>query len=415
MDIFCIRGGTPLHGRIALHGAKNAALPLLAATLATGARCELHDCPDISDVTAACAILRHLGCAVEQHGGIVAVDAGSACRSDIPAELMRKMRAAVLFLGPLLARFGTAELSLPGGCVLGARPIDLHLRGLRRMGAEITLDGEHISARTDGLHGCTVALPLPSVGATENLILAALGCRGTLTLCNAAREPEIGDLIVFLRACGADIRGEGSLLRIRGGVPLTGARHTVLPDRMEAATYLAAAAATRGDVTLTNVRPEHLTAVLAVLERAGCTLTQQNGMLRLRCSRPAGGGADPPPRRMTAFRRMRQAPLMAAMAVAEGVTVFEENLFEDRFRHVPALRALGAHIHAARRYAVVTGVRELHGASMTATDLRGGAAMVIGALCARGESELAGTAHLKRGYAELVPTLRAWRADITER
>ena len=191
MDIFCIRGGTPLHGRIALHGAKNAALPLLAATLATGARCELLDCPDISDVTAACTILRHLGCAVEQHGGIVAVDAGSACRSDIPAELMRKMRAAVLFLGPLLARFGTAELSLPGGCVLGARPIDLHLRGLRRMGAEITLDGEHISARTDGLHGCTVALPLPSVGATENLILAALGCRGTLTLCNAAREPEI--------------------------------------------------------------------------------------------------------------------------------------------------------------------------------------------------------------------------------
>lgn len=226
MDIFCIRGGTPLHGRIALHGAKNAALPLLAATLATGARCELLDCPDISDVTAACAILRHLGCAVEQHGGIVAVDAGSACRSDIPAELMRKMRAAVLFLGPLLARFGTAELSLPGGCVLGARPIDLHLRGLRRMGAEITLDGEHISARTDGLHGCTVALPLPSVGATENLILAALGCRGTLTLCNAAREPEIGDLIAFLRACGADIRGEGSLLRIRGGVPLTGACHT---------------------------------------------------------------------------------------------------------------------------------------------------------------------------------------------
>lgn len=390
MDIFCIRGGTPLHGRIALHGAKNAALPLLAATLATGARCELLDCPDISDVTAACAILRHLGCAVEQHGGIVAVDAGSACRSDIPAELMRKMRAAVLFLGPLLARFGTAELSLPGGCVLGARPIDLHLRGLRRMGAEITLDGEHISARTDGLHGCTVALPLPSVGATENLILAALGCRGTLTLCNAAREPEIGDLIAFLRACGADIRGEGSLLRIRGGVPLTGACHTVLPDRMEAATYLAA------------------------LERAGCTLTQQNGMLRLRCSRlRAAGPIRTAP--YDGFPTDAQAPLMAAMAVAEGVTVFEENLFENRFRHVPALRALGAHIHAARRYAVVTGVRELHGASMTATDLRGGAAMVIGALCARGESELAGTAHLKRGYAELVPTLRACGADITER
>ena len=232
-------------------------------------------------------------------------------------------------------------------------------------------------------------------------------------LTNAAREPEIGDLIAFLRACGADIRGEGSLLRIRGGVPLTGACHTVLPDRMEAATYLAAAAATRGDVTLTNVRPEHLTAVLAALERAGCTLTQQNGMLRLRCSRlRAAGPIRTAP--YDGFPTDAQAPLMAAMAVAEGVTVFEENLFEDRFRHVPALRALGAHIHAARRYAVVTGVRELHGASMTATDLRGGAAMVIGALCARGESELAGTAHLKRGYAELVPTLRACGADITE-
>ena len=183
---------------------------------------------------------------------------------------------------------------------------------------------------------------------------------------------------------------------------------------MEAATYLAAAAATRGDVTLTNVRPEHLTAVLAVLERAGCTLTQQNGMLRLRCSRlRAAGPIRTAP--YDGFPTDAQAPLMAAMAVAEGVTVFEENLFENRFRHVPALRALGAHIHAARRYAVVTGVRELHGASMTATDLRGGAAMVIGALCARGESELAGTAHLKRGYAEFVPTLRACGADITER
>lgn len=230
----------------------------------------------------------------------------------------------------------------------------------------------------------------------------------------AEREPEIGDLIAFLRACGADIRGEGSLLRIRGGVPLTGACHTVLPDRMEAATYLAAAAATRGDVTLTNVRPEHLTAVLAVLERAGCTLTRQEGTLRLQCCRlRAAGPIRTAP--YDGFPTDAQAPLMAAMAVAEGVTVFEENLFEDRFRHVPALRALGAHIHAARRYAVVTGVRELHGAAMTATDLRGGAAMVIGALCARGESELAGTAHLKRGYAELVPTLRACGADITER
>ena len=203
MSYLSIEGGAPLHGELTIQGSKNSVLPVLAATILARDVCRIENCPRLRDVDASVAILRHLGCAVEQHGGIVAVDAGSACRSDIPAELMRKMRAAVLFLGPLLARFGTAELSLPGGCVLGARPIDLHLRGLRRMGAEITLDGEHISARTDGLHGCTVALPLPSVGATENLILAALGCRGTLTLCNAAREPEIGDLIAFLRACGA--------------------------------------------------------------------------------------------------------------------------------------------------------------------------------------------------------------------
>ena len=410
-----VRGGNRLCGELTVQGAKNSTLPLLAAALLCEGETVLHNCPALSDVHTAVTILRRLGCRCTHTGDTLTVCADGMTRCDIPHSLMREMRSSIVFLGAILSRCGEARLSFPGGCELGPSPIDLHLEALRKLGAEIREEhGCLLCTAPGGLRGGFVSLAFPSVGATENLILAALGCRGTLTLCNAAREPEIGDLIAFLRACGADIRGEGSLLRIRGGVPLTGARHTVLPDRMEAATYLAAAAATRGDVTLTNVRPEHLTAVLAALERAGCTLTQQNGSLRLQCSRlRAAGPIRTAP--YDGFPTDAQAPLMAAMAVAEGVTVFEENLFENRFRHVPALRALGAHIHAARRYAVVTGVRELHGASMTATDLRGGAAMVIGALCARGESELAGTAHLKRGYAQLVPTLRACGADITER
>ena len=413
MDIFCIRGGTPLHGRIALHGAKNAALPLLAATLATGARCELLDCPDISDVTAACAILRHLGCAVEQHGGIVAVDAGSACRSDIPAELMRKMRAAVLFLGPLLARFGTAELSLPGGCVLGARPIDLHLRGLRRMGAEITLDGEHISARTDGLHGCTVALPLPSVGATENLILAALGCRGTLTLCNAAREPEIEDLAGYLNRCGAHIHGAGESCIVIEGVPhLYGSTYTVMPDRIAAATYMAAAAVTGGTVLLRDVNSEHLLPVLSAFESTGCAVMQSGSELLLRA-----------PQRLKPVRHVRtmpypgfptdaQAPVMTMAAVGDGTSIFVENIFESRYKHAGELNRLGAKIKLEGKVAVIEGVPQLSGAPVSAEDLRGGAALVIAGLAAQGETQVMHPQYIDRGYAHFEENLRALGADV---
>ena len=413
MDIFCIRGGTPLHGRIALHGAKNAALPLLAATLATGARCELHDCPDISDVTAACAILRHLGCAVEQHGGIVAVDAGSACRSDIPAELMRKMRAAVLFLGPLLARFGTAELSLPGGCVLGARPIDLHLRGLRRMGAEITLDGEHISARTDGLHGCTVALPLPSVGATENLILAALGCRGTLTLCNAAREPEIADLQCYLRKLGADISGAGtSTVTVGGFRPRPFVEHTIMPDRIVAATILCAAAACGGEVELQDVDPAHFSTVLDSLSEAGCAIITAASAVRLtsdgQLTAPRPVVTQPYP----GFPTDAQPPLMAACLRAKGTTVFTENIFTNRYRHAEEFRRLGAAVSIEGRVAYVTGVERLTGAPLTASDLRGGAAMLVAGLCAEGATELFDDGDIDRGYDRFDACLSALGADV---
>lgn len=413
MGAYRIIGGRPLDGEVTIHGAKNSVLPILAATLLTADCCVLHNCPAISDVDSAVAILSHLGCKAERCGETLCVDTRSASGTEIPVSMMRRMRAAVIFLGPLLARFSRATASPPGGCELGARPIDLHLRGLHRLGAEIVQEDDRLCCRTSGLQGGTVTLPFPSVGATENLLLAAMGCRRDVILCNAAREPEIGDLVRFLRVCGADIAGEGtSVLRIRAGRTLHGAEFTVQPDRMEAATYLAAAAATRGRLTLRKTRPEHYLAVTRVLERGGCALERcADDTLTISCRRLCAAG----PIRTgpyDGFPTDAQAPLMAAMSTAEGVSIFEETIFSDRFRHVPALRSMGAHILTTERYAVVTGVPSLFGAAVSATDLRGGAAMVIAALCAEGESVIRETEHIDRGYSDLAAQLRACGAEI---
>lgn len=412
MGAYQIIGGRPLEGAVAIHGAKNSVLPILAATLVSGGEYTILNCPDISDADTALDILRALGCTAEREGTRAYVDSRAAERRKIPETLMKKMRAAIIFLGALLARFGEATVSAPGGCVLGQRPIDLHLLGLRLMGAECAHDGELLRCRGNSLHGCTVALPFPSVGATENLILAALACEGEVTLCNAAKEPEIGDLIGFLRACGAKIEGAGtSVLQIGGKPRLHGTEYAVMPDRMEAATYLAAAAATRGRLVLQGADPAHLRAVTEVLERGGCEIARHPEEMIARCDRLRAVSPI-----ITApydgFPTDAQAPVMAAMATAEGVSVFEETIFSDRLRHVPALRAMGARIHATERHAVVTGVKRLHGASVEATDLRGGAAMVIAALCAEGESVITKTEHMERGYASFVQSLRACGAQI---
>lgn len=414
MGAYHIIGGRPLCGEIRIHGAKNSVLPILAAALVSGGCCTIHNCPEISDVATALTILQTLGCAVRRSADSVIIDTYAASYTNIPAELMQKMRAAVLFLGAMLTRFGEATLSQPGGCVLGKRPIDLHLLGLRHLGADCEY-GEDGTLRCTArrLAGGTVALPFPSVGATENLLLAAVSCEGETVICNAAREPEIADLIGFLHACGAEISGAGgSVLRVRGGVRLHGAEYTVMPDRMEAATYLAAAAATQGEVLLRRVEPTHLTAVCRVLREAGCALTQTEQTLCLRAGRLH---AVSPIRTAPydGFPTDAQAPVMAALATAEGATVFEENIFEDRFRHVPALCSMGARIHAARRHAVVCGVPRLHGAQVEATDLRGGAAMVIAALSAEGESVVSNVGHMERGYDAFVETLRSCGAQIT--
>ncbi len=412
MGQYQIIGGKPLTGEIPISGAKNSVLPILAASLLCGEVCEIGDCPYIEDVRTGAEILVHLGCRVWRSGTALFVDSSTADCSSIPRTLMEKMRGAILFLGALLSRFSEARLSQPGGCPLGERPIDLHLRGLRHMGASCEFVGPVLYCKREQFAPCTVALPFPSVGATENLLLAALSCPGETVICNAAREPEIGDLMGFLRACGADVCGEGSsVLRVRGGRKLHGCSYRLMPDRMEAATYLALAAATRGDLLLRPVCPEHLRAVTEVLDRSGCEITAQADTLRLRCKALSGAGAvrtAPYP----GFPTDAQAPVMAAMTMAEGTTVFEERIFSDRLQHIPALCALGAHIRAAGRCAVVQGVEKLHGAKAEATDLRGGAAIAIAMLSAEGESVLTDSGHIRRGYENFDSKLRACGAQI---
>ncbi len=412
MGAYLIRGGTPLRGAVQICGAKNSVLPILAATLATGSQCVLHNCPAISDVDAAVEILRSLGCRVRRCGGTLAVDTEPACRTEISPQAMKKMRAAVIFLGALVARFGEAQMAQPGGCVLGERPIDLHLRGLRLLGAHCAGQGECVRCTAGRLRGCTIALPIPSVGATENLLLAALGAEGETVLCNAAREPEICDLIRFLRACGAQIRGEGtSVLRVVGKKPLHGAEHTVMPDRIETATFLSMAAATRGELLLCGSCPSDLRAVTEVFARGGCILRETENALCVTCPRwravsPIRTAPYP------GFPTDAQAPVMAALSTARGDSVMEETIFSDRLRHVPALRRMGADILTTKSCAVIRGVRELHGAEVAATDLRGGAAMVTAALAAHGESRITQTEHIERGYAALAARLRACCAQI---
>ena len=405
-----IRGGWPLSGSIRVQAAKNSVLPILSATLLCADVCVLHNCPDLTDVAAAVDILRHLGCAVERRGESITVDTRGVCRSDVPEGLMREMRSSILFLGAVLGRCGRAELSFPGGCELGPRPIDLHLSALRAMGVEVDDGSLCCQGRP---RGTELTLPFPSVGATENVMIAACAAEGTTILNNAAREPEIVDLQNFLRAMGADIQGAGSaVVVIHGGRPLHGAEHSVISDRIVAATYLSAVAASGGRVTLEGVERTTLLPVLEALRQAGCTLSgdkttivlSSTGSLEgLRCVRTA-----PYP----GFPTDAQPLLMAALCRSRGTTVFVENLFENRYRQAAELRRMGADIRVEGRVAVVCGVRELRGARLCAPDLRGGAALTVAALCARGESLVTGLHHLDRGYERLEEDFRALGAEI---
>ncbi len=414
MPKLVINGARKLQGEIRIHGAKNSTLPLMAASLVCGGKCVLHNCPSLSDVDTAIRILRHLGCSVTCSTGEVEIDPLPADRFDIPDHLMREMRSSIIFLGAIVSRMGKALLSFPGGCELGPRPIDLHLSALRKMG--VTIDESHgclDCSVPDGLKGANINLSFPSVGATENIIIAAVLAKGETVITNAAREPEIWDLADFLNSCGAKIRGAGgSTIFIEGVSSLSGCEHRVIPDRIAAATYLAAAAATGSRLTVSNIIPEHLEPVFPAFEESGCRLELEGDRVRItapdRLNRIRNVRTMPYP----GFPTDAQAPVMAMTSIADGTSIFVENIFESRYKHVGELMRLGAHIKVEGRVAVVEGVSHLSGACVEATDLRGGAALVVAGLAARGVTEIRGLHHLDRGYEFMEENLASLGAHI---
>ncbi len=420
MEVLRITGGVPLEGKLEVQGAKNSVLPLLAATILGRGISVLRRCPAIEDVDASLDILEHLGCKTSWEGDTVTVDATSLTGHRVPDHLMRAMRSSVIFLGAIVGRLGEAEMNYPGGCELGPRPIDLHLDALRALGAEVSEGSGGLTCRASRLTGREITLSLPSVGATENAMLAAVSAQGVTTILNAAREPEIVQLQEFLRSMGADVRGAGSsVVSIRGGSSLHGGEATVMADRIVCATYLSAVAAAGGQVELTGVDYRHVSTVTAVLAEAGCFVRSEGTRVYLKRDPKEPLKAVRPIRTAPypGFPTDAQAPIMAALCTAQGTTVFVENMFASRYRHVDELARMGADIRPEGKVAVVYGVPRLHGTALEATDLRGGAALAVAALGAEGLSEISGLSHIRRGYARLDKDLTALgaRAYILEK
>ena len=414
MDRIRVRGGRPLRGRIPIGGAKNAALPLMAAALLTPEELVLTNAPALEDVRTMGKLLAQHGLAVEHDTGRRRISlSGRATNMEAPYDLVRKMRASVLVLGPLLARYGRAKVSLPGGCAIGTRPVDLHLSALETLGARIDLTGGHIDARAEGrLRGARVVFPKVSVGATENLLMAAALAEGTTELVNAAREPEIGDLAQCLIAMGARIEGVGTdRLTVEGVDSLHAATHPIIPDRIEAGTYACAAAITGGEVLLEGASLLQLGACARVLQEAGVVLEDQPGGLHVR--RLNGlHGVDVMTEPFPGFATDMQAQTMALMCVADGASMLTETIFENRFMHVPELTRMGARINVHGSSAIVRGVPKLSGAPVMATDLRASVSLILAGLAAEGETVVNRVYHLDRGYESVEAKLAAVGAEI---
>lgn len=405
MDRLKIEGGYPLNGEIAISGAKNAALPLMCAALLAADRLVLDNVPELHDIASLVDLLENMGAGITRTGAQLAIDAAPVNSTLAPYDLVRKMRASVLVLGPLLARFGHAEVSLPGGCAIGTRPVDLHIEGLRKMGAEIELKDGYIHARAPqgGLKGAEIAFATKSVGATENLLMAATLAKGVTVLNNAALEPEITDLADCLVAMGANITGIGTeTLEITGVEKLAGASHRVIPDRIETGTYAIAAAMTGGEVVLKGARLDHLEALVPVLEAAGVSLKDDgNGNVTVTRKGNTLNAVDITTAPYPGFPTDLQAQAMAMLTIAEGAGTVKETIFENRFMHVPELARMGADIAVHGASAVVRGVPRLKGAEVMATDLRASVSLILAALAADGTTVVNRIYHLDRGYEKL--------------
>lgn len=416
MEKLIIHGGHELHGRVKISGAKNAVLPIIAATLlAQDKPCVLDEVPYLNDVCTIAEVLRQLGAKVEfnrqQH--TLSIDSTVLKTVDAPYDLVRKMRASFVIMGPLLARYGKAKISMPGGCAIGTRPIDLHLKGFEALGAEIEIGHGYISATApNGLKGTSIYLDFPSVGATENIIMAACMAEGQTILENAAQEPEIIDLANFLNIMGAKIRGAGTnVIKITGVPKLIGHNYTIIPDRIEAGTYMVAVAMTGGDIYIENAISEHLKPVIAKLNEAGVKIEEDIDGIRVSCNkRPKAIDIKTLP--YPGFPTDMQAQFMAMLTIAEGTGLVTETVFENRFMHVDELKRMGASIKVDGRTSIVEGVSSLTGCQVKATDLRAGAAMVLAGLVANGETQVSYIHHIDRGYDNLVDKLCKLGADI---
>jgi UDP-N-acetylglucosamine 1-carboxyvinyltransferase len=413
MQKLSIQGGVPLSGEVRVAGAKNAALPILAAALLTAAAVRITNVPELNDVRTMIRLLERMGVKAETSGREVRLDARQVAEPFAPYELVKTMRASILALGPLVARFGEARVSLPGGCAIGERPVDLHIKGLTAMGADIAIESGYIHATASRLKGARIFMDTVTVTGTENLMMAATLARGTTVLENAAREPEVADLARFLIAMGARIQGHGSdVITIEGVDALFGVDHAVMPDRIEAGTFLAAAAATRGSITLTEAPVTSLDAVFEKLREAGAAIAIGDNTVRLAMSaRPRAVSLRTAPH--PGFPTDMQAQFIALNAVAEGTALVTETIFENRFMHVQELRRLGANIDIEGNTAVVHGVDMLAGADVMATDLRASASLVIAGLVAEGETVIDRIYHLDRGYEHIETRLAQLGARIT--
>ncbi len=412
MDAIAIEGGKPLCGEVTISGAKNAALPILAATILTPGRFTFHNVPKLKDIESIQNLLVSMGAEFDRDGHTVHVDTSRLKDYEAPYEQVRKMRASILVLGPLLARMKKARVSLPGGCAIGARPIDLHLNGLSILGADITLEHGYVEASAKRLHGGEIYLDIPTVTGTENIMMAATLAKGVTVLRNAAREPEISALADVLNAMGADISGAGSpVITINGVKKLKPVTATIIPDRIEAGTFMVAAALTQGDILIKKCNPSHLEAIIHKIEKAGATVEVFENAIRVK-----GGetiqSVDVKTMPYPGFATDMQAQFMVLMCVANGFSVISENIFENRFIHVSELKRMGADITISGSHAMIKGVPALSGAPVMATDLRASASLILAGLVAKGTTLVSRVYHLDRGYEALEKKFKKLGANI---